>query len=47
MIDARLLRQLSLRHVLRLELSPQPIIEGSPVLDAHRIIAFSRLAEWL
>ena len=38
MIDARLLRQLALRHLLRLKLSPQPLVEGSPVLDAHRIL---------
>src|SRR6188508_2243199 len=36
-IDTRLLRQLALRHLLRLELGPQPIVEGPSVMDAHRI----------
>ena len=34
-IDTGLLRQLALRHLLRLELGPQPLVEGPTVLDAH------------
>ena len=35
MVDTRLLRQLALRHLLGLELGPQPFVEGSAVLGRH------------
>jgi len=34
-IDARLLRQLALGHLLGLELRAQPLVEGAAVLDTH------------
>jgi hypothetical protein len=41
MIDARLLRELSLRHLLGLELGSKPLVERATVLGGHDVVGRS------